>query len=261
MLQEERYEKILNLLSDRNHLTVDNVKESLGISPSTVRRDFRTLVERNLVKRSRGGISQLTSGKEDGNMPFELRQITHADEKQLLAKQAVSLLQPNDTLFIDGGTTTLQMIRYLPHFPLTVVSNSLPHVSAMIENRSKNPQLEIYTAGGYVYVPWHVNLGPQTRYCLSQYHAKYAFLSGRGIDEIGAYNHNELVVETERTMMANADKVVFIMDHSKIGQRSMSFLCTLNEIDILITSTNCINRSLLDKLNEAKVKVIIVDLA
>jgi DeoR/GlpR family transcriptional regulator of sugar metabolism len=260
VLQEERYEKILNLLSGKNHLTVENVKEFLGISPSTVRRDFRTLVERNLVKRSRGGISLLTCGKEDGNMPFELRQITHADEKQLLAKKAISLLEPNDTLFIDGGTTTLQMTRYLPNFPLTVVSNSLPHVSAMIEHRSRNSQLEIYTAGGYVYVPWHVNLGPQTRYCLSQYHAKYAFLSGRGMDEVGTYNHNEMVVETERTMMANADKVVFIMDHSKIGQRSMSFLCALDEIDILITSSNSINRGLLDKLHESKVKVVTVDI-
>ncbi len=258
MLQEERYEKILSLLTDKKHLTVDETQHSLRISSSTVRRDFRTLVERNLVKRSRGGISLLTVGREDGNLPFELRKVTHVKEKEKLAKTAVSLLRPHDTLFLDGGTTTLQMARFLPNCPLTVVTNSLPHVSVIIENHPGNSQLEIYTAGGIVYVPWNVNLGPQARYCISQYHAQYAFLSGRGIDGSGTYNHNELVVETERTMMANADKVVFIMDHSKIGTRAMNFLCGLDEIDILITSSLCKDHALLKKFEDAGIELIVV---
>lgn len=260
MLQEERYEKILSLLTDRKHLTVEQTQKTLRISPSTVRRDFRTLVERNLAKRSRGGISLITVGREDGNLPFELRKVTYVKEKERLARTAASLLRPHDTLFIDGGTTTLQMARCLPNYPLTVVTNSLPHVSVMIENHPGNSQLEIYTAGGIVYVPWHVNLGPQARYCISQYHAQYAFLSGRGIDESGTYNHNELVVETERTMMANADKVIFIMDHSKVGTRAMSFLCGLDEIDILITSTLCTDTSLLNKFRDAHIEVIQVEM-
>ena len=259
MLQEERYEIILALLTEKKHLTVEQTQEALQISPSTVRRDFRTLVERNLVKRSRGGISLLTIGREDGNLPFELRKVTHIKEKEKLVKAAAALLHQHDTFFIDGGTTTLQMARYLPNFPLTVVTNSLPLVSVLIENHPGNSQLEIYTAGGMVYVPWNVNLGPQARYCISQYHAQYAFISGRGIDESGTYNHNELVVETERTMIENADKVVFIMDHSKIGTRAMSFLCGLNEIDILITSSLCTNKSLLKKIQEAGVELIVVD--
>lgn len=260
MLQEERYEKILSLLTDKKHLTVEQTQKSLRISSSTVRRDFRTLVERNLVKRSRGGISLTSIGREDGNLPFELRKVTYVKEKEQLARAAASLLRPRDTLFIDGGTTTLQMARCLPNYPLTVVTNSLPHVSVMIENHPGNPQLEIYTAGGIVYVPWHVNLGPQARYCISQYHAQYAFLSCRGIDESGTYNHNELVVETERTMMANADKVVFIMDHSKVGTRAMSFLCGLDEIDILITSSLVQDKTLLKKFEDAKIELIVVDL-
>ncbi len=259
MLQEERYEKILSLLTEQKHLTIEHAIEMLEISPSTVRRDFRTLVDRNLVKRSRGGISLLITEGSDGNLPFELREITFVKEKELLGKQAAALLQSNDILFIDGGTTTLQMARCLPNIPLTIITNSLPHVSVLIQNHYDKSQREVYTAGGYVYAPWHVNLGPQARYCISQYHAKYAFLSGRGIDETGVYNHNELVVETERSMIANADQVVFIMDHSKIGARSMSFLCGLDEIDILITSSTRKNKKLFGEIEKAGIQVIFSD--
>ena len=260
MLQEERYEKILSLLQEKKHITVEQVQEAFDISLSTVRRDFRTLVERNMVRRSRGGISLFVTGRDDGNLPFELRRITYAKEKEKIAKMAISLLRPHDTIYIDGGTTTLQFARFLPNIPLTVITNSLPHVSVMIDAHSHNSNLEIYTAGGYVYVPWNVNLGPQARYCLSQYHAQYTFLSGRGIDEEGTYNHNEMVVEIERTMIDNSDKVVFMMDHSKIGKRAMSFLCDLKEIDILITSKNNENSAFLKKLQKDNVQVTEVDI-
>lgn len=259
MLQEERYETILSLLKEKKHLTVDEVRESLNISFSTVRRDFRALVDRNVVRRSRGGISLATLSKDDGNVPFELRRVSNVKEKEALAKAAVALLKPHDSCFIDGGTTTLQMAKFLPSFPLTVVTNSLPHVSLMIQNQTPNSQTEIYTAGGYVYVPWHVNLGPQARYCLSQYHAKFAFLSGRGIDETGVYNHNEMVVEIERAMMENSDHSVFMIDHTKLGKRSMSFLCKPDEIDTLITSNLFTDRPLLKKFQDAGIHVIVVN--
>ncbi|MBN2329487.1 MAG: DeoR/GlpR transcriptional regulator [Candidatus Omnitrophica bacterium] len=259
MLQEERYEKILSILSEKKHVTIEQIQKTLQISLSTVRRDFRTLVERDLAIRSRGGISCRTVNRENDYFPFELRRITHVKEKEKLAHAAASLLNPNDTFFIDGGTTTLHLVRCLPNYPLTAVTNSLPHVSAMIENHFRNAHLEIYSAGGMVYAPWKVNLGPQARYCLSQYHAQYAFLSCRGIDASGTYNHNELVVETERTMMANADKVVFIVDHSKIGTRAMSFLCDLDEIDILITSKRSADLEIIKTFQEHSMEIMFVN--
>jgi DeoR/GlpR family transcriptional regulator of sugar metabolism len=259
MLQEERYEKILNLLSERKHLTVEEVRDVLEISFSTVRRDFRTLVERKLVLRSRGGISLIGNTSDDGNTPFELRQVTCVNEKETLARHAVSMLKPHDTFFLDGGTTTLQMTKMLPNFPLTIVTNSMPHVSSIIQHQPSTTQYEIYTAGGYVYVPWHVNLGPQARYCLSQYHANMAFLSCKGIDELGTYNHNEMVVEIERTMIQNADNVVFLIDNSKLGKRSISFLCELNQINTLITTNIQNTTNLLTHCKQANVNVVSLD--
>jgi len=261
MLQEERYEKILLLLKEKRHITVELVHKAFPISASTVRRDFRELVERNLARRSRGGISLLTGVKENGkNIPFDLRRVTHTKEKEKLGAAAASLLQPYQTIFIDGGTTTLQLARFLPKIPLTIITNSIPHVMMMIEHHRDNPNLEIYTAGGYVYVSWNVNLGPQARYCLAQYHADYAFMSARGINKEGVYNHNEMVVEIERVMIDNADRVVFMMDHSKIGERSMSFICGNNDIDILITSKNDDKKSFLDFFRESGIEVMEVEI-
>jgi DeoR/GlpR family transcriptional regulator of sugar metabolism len=256
MLQEERYESILALLEQKKHLTIEQLLDEVPVSLSTIRRDVRALVERSMVKRSRGGISLLVQRKDNGNIPFELRQITNARGKEAIAKKAVTLIKSNDTIYLDGGTTTLQMARFLPKVPLTVITNSLPHVMLILEHHRDNPNLEIYTAGGYVYQPWNVNLGPQARYCLSQYHADLAFLSCRGVDDTGAYNHNEMVVEIERVMIKNSDHIVFLVDHTKLGERSMSFLCELSEINTIITDNLKIHKSLMAKCKENNIRVL-----
>ncbi|MBD3266919.1 DeoR family transcriptional regulator [bacterium] len=259
MLQEERYETILALLKEKKHIKIEDVQKRLAVSLSTIRRDFRALVERKLARRSHGGLSLFTSDRNDGNLPFELRKVTHAEEKDRIAIAAASLIEPHQTLYIDGGTTTLQLVKHLPKIPMTVVTNSLPHVMLLVESHRDNPDLEIYSAGGYVYATWNVNLGPQARYCLSQYHAHYAFLSCRGIDKHGVYNHNELIVEIERTMIENSDRTVLLMDHSKVGARSMSFLCAIEEVDTLITRNNPSQKTFFKTLKDKGVNVIQLD--
>lgn len=258
MVKEQRYNTILSELETREHLSVDEAIELLGVSRSTVCRYFNDLAERQVAVRSHGGIS-VVKNNNYRQLPYELRHSQNLHEKQLLAKEAVKLINDRDTIFLDGGTTTLQMASMLPAISTTVVTNSLHHASTIIEKQMSTVPIEVFIAGGYVYAPWHVNIGPQTQYCLQQYHANVAFMSAKGMDASGTYNHNEMIVESERTMIANADKVVFVADGSKIGEKSAFFLCDFKQIDILITSENQRNEKILEEIREQGVKVITVD--
>ncbi|MDP8243117.1 MAG: DeoR/GlpR family DNA-binding transcription regulator [Candidatus Hinthialibacter antarcticus] len=257
MMKQQRYDQILSHLNQKGYLTVDDAVELLQTSRSTVSRDFNDLAKNELVIRTHGGIG-LPKRSDFRNLPYALRQIKNMDEKEAIARAAVALLHERDTLFLDGGTTTLQVASFLPARGLTVVTNSLHHASQIIENQKPDAPVEVFIAGGLVYAPWHVNIGPQTRYCLEQYHATWAFFSAKGIDKDGVYNHNELIVESERTMISNADKVVLLADHTKFSERSVFFLCELKEIDILITDEHPKSKALLKDIAKLGVEVITV---
>lgn len=255
MLKEQKYKLILELLESQEHLTVDDVVELIQASRSTVCRYFSDLSHKGLVIRSHGGIS-LLKRSDLRSLPYELRHSQNNQEKKMLAREAVTLLRERDTVFLDGGTTTHHIASNMPSISLTVVTNALPHASTLIENQSREVPIEVFITGGYVFAPWHVNIGPQTQYCLSQYHANWAFISAKGIDETGIYNHNEMIVESERTMIANADKVVLLADHTKFGERSIFFVSAFENIDYLITIECPENKKLLNNIKEQGVEII-----
>lgn len=255
MLQLQRHEQILNFLSQNEFITIDNAAELCDASAPTIRRDFNLLAKMELAIRFRGG---LRSTKQSPNqmMPFALRQLRQSSEKQALAYEAVKLLEPGNVILIDGGTTTFHLGLCLPNIEIRVITNSL-RLAAMLEERNEeHSKLEISLTGGLLYKKSGILLGPNTEAGISQYHADFAFLSVGGLDESGIYNTNELVTETERVMIRNADKVIILADYSKIGKKSMCHVCSISDIDILITNDWPANNDMLSKLQESDVKII-----
>ena len=258
MIQEQRHDQILGYLADHEFLSVEDAIHLTRTSPATVRRDFRVLAERELVQRTRGGIRR-SRNAANGMTPFALREIRNAREKAALARRAATLLSPGDVLIVDGGTTTFHLAGYLPSFPLRLVTNSLRLAAVLGEKRTGESSVEVFLTGGYLYPQSSLLIGPQARASLSQYHAHWAFLSAGGINEEGIYNTNELVVETERTMMENVNQVVILADHSKIGTRAMCYLCGIEKVDMLITDTWPENEPILERFRESGLEVITVD--
>src|SRR5205807_9600313 len=85
-----------------------------------------------------------------------------------------------------------------------------------------------------IYPRTGVALGPLTDHMLPDVHVHQAIMSVGGITPKGLFNSNLLLVETERQMMACADEVVVVADHTKIGRQALAFLCELSVIDTLI---------------------------
>ena len=238
MLQEERYQKIQTILTESGSLSIKKIQDLFGISTATARRDIIELEQRGLVLRTHGGISHKKKRSDRDIPPLDIRKAHCAIEKEAIARKAASMIEPSDVMILDGGTTTLHLAKCLPRIPISIITNSSIHAQTIFEHQEGNPNIEVVLTGGIFFGSWSLTYGPTALACLSEYHANWLFLSGQGINENGLFNPNSLVVEGEKAMVKNADKIVVLADHSKIGAKSMSRVCSLEDIDYLITTPN-----------------------
>lgn len=233
MLAAERHDHLVNLLRDKEFLGIDAACAAVGASPATIRRDFGELVAQGRVERLRGGV---TRPRRDAlaMVPFAARAMQCAAEKSAIARVAASLLAPGDAVFVDGGTSTLHLASHLGAVPARVITNSLRLAAAIGATTYANP-IEVHCTGGYLLARGGLMIGPQARAGIAVYHARWAFLSVGGVGPDGVFNTDELVQDVEREMIAHADRVVVLADHSKIGARSLCRVCDLGRVHELIT--------------------------
>jgi DeoR/GlpR family transcriptional regulator of sugar metabolism len=229
-----RSQKILALLRERQELTVEEACEVFGISPATVRRDFVTLAQTGQVEKTWGGLRNLDPQAQP-MLPSGLREGILSAEKQRIAERAVSLCHDGNIIFVDGGTTTLQMARWLARRPLRIVTNSLLVAHEIDRLRSVPRGAEVFLTGGYLYPGSGLLVGPETVASLQRYRAATAFLSVGGVSTEGFSNNHHLVVEVERTMIARAGQVVLLADHSKFGRHELVPECSWDDMTFLVT--------------------------
>ena len=253
MNKSERHEQILHLAGERGMLYLQRAAQATGASLPTIRRDFVELAEAGSVERIRGGIR--VSRREE-NMPFNLREVQHSNEKSAIARQAARNLRGGEVLFIDGGTTTYHMCYHLPRVPLRIVTNSLRLSAYLDDPAHRHPDWEVYLTGGRIQHGSSILTGPGTVHSLNFYHADWSFLSVGGIAVDGLYNTSESIVETERKMIEKSDRCVILADQSKMGKRTMCRVCGIKRIDQLIT-TSPEGRSLIEEdMREAGLSIV-----
>lgn len=231
----ERRRKILEMLRDEPFLSVDQAQKVLDSSPATVRRDFADLSQQGLVVRGHGGIHRIDNAPIMGVLPFARRRVDHPEGKNRIAQAAADLLEDGQIAIIDGGTTTLNLAKFLsPH--VRVITNSLPLALALNEpGNGRTIVPEVNMTGGYVYPRSEVLLGPQTVKSLLEYNADWTFISANGIMPDGIFNSNNLVVDTQMMMIQRAQRVAILVDQSKLLRPAMVKVCELTEVDYIIT--------------------------
>src|SRR5699024_2476479 len=122
VLPEERLERIRTLLGTFQHLSTKHIAADHGVSRETVRRDVLKLEELGYLKRVFGGVSSLEVKEE---APIETRTQVNQKEKQKIARAAVNLVTPGQTVFIDAGSTVTAFADELAKLAgLTIITNS-----------------------------------------------------------------------------------------------------------------------------------------
>ncbi len=227
MITDERRDKILRIAEESGFVSLQRLVAEVGASESTVRRDLEFLDAQGHLHRTRGGAAY--SG--DSLADFDVRQNKASLEKRMIAQRTAELILPGETVLLDGGTTTLEVARHLHGKPLQVVTNSLP-IASLLMNVN---EVELIFIGGYVYPKTGVALGDQAVAALKNINVSRLVMSAGGVTADGLFNSNALLVETERQMIAAAERVTLVADSGKFGQRALSHLCPLESVHEIVT--------------------------
>jgi DeoR/GlpR family transcriptional regulator of sugar metabolism len=234
MLIPERQSRLKELLAQRGMANLDSLAAELAVSSSTVRRDVETLEQLGLVQRTHGGVVWIGDKQPDSRpYAFTQRMGYQVDPKRRIAKAAATLVQPGETILIDGGTTTYYLAQELVGRSLQLVTNSLPIADLFLNDDN----CELVLTGGLMYPRYGVLLGPMVESTLATVHVKTLFMSVAGVHQGEMYNQNVLLVQAERKMMAQAQQTVLLIDSGKFGQKALSKLGSISEVDVVVTDT------------------------
>jgi DeoR family L-fucose operon activator len=139
---------------------------------------------------------------------------------------------PNETIFLDASSTVLTLTEFLPDLPLTILTNALGVFNAL----SDRPNLDLICTGGIFDSKSRSFIGLSAEQSLQRYNIHRMFFSGNGIHlERGVSESNSLQAAFKERVIANAENVVLLADHSKLGQKSAFFFSEVADITCLIT--------------------------
>lgn len=257
MHKSDRQRAILAYLEENPVLTVEAAMDIYDASPATIRRDFAQLITKGVVMRGPNEIRRLDVDV-GVDKPIALREITFRAEKDAIAKQAAKLLKNEDVVFIDGGTTTQTMAKYLPSLNLKIVTTCIRIAERLLDKSRHHPELEIFMPGGILSAQSYVLYGPQTAKHIESYRANWAFIGVDGIDEANLYSVNELIASGQTAMIENSERIVLLADHSKFGHRSMVRTVRLDKRFLIITNEHEENREMVERIRLTGAEVIVV---
>ncbi len=229
MQAEERQKRIEDHLSKVEFASLSELSELVDTSESTVRRDLGVLEGKGTARRTHGG-ARLVNPKSD-EFTFSARDTHQLDEKEAIGKACAELIQPNQTVIIDAGTTCYHVARYLEAKTPQIFTNSLP-VANLFGAANK---LEVVVSGGVIYPRLGVLVGPLAVEAFGKIRADVAIMSCGGVTLEGIMNSHGLLIEIQRAMIHAARKVIFCIDSSKFGRQSISKLCELDAADVVVT--------------------------
>lgn len=251
--QEKRQKRIIELVQRDGHFRVSQLSEALNVSDITIRRDLISLEKRNLIERTFGGaLSSLKRNKED---IYHNRNRLEIETKDSIAREAAKLVEEGDTVFVNAGSTTIHIFRYINKDNVKIVTTNAGCIGQI-----KNPSIELIVAGGLYRIQSHSFVGGFTSDILNQVNANKAIL---GVDALSSFygmtaptcqaaENTRLMIERTR------GEIIVITDHRKIGLVSDFVTAPLECIDTLISDEQ-LDNEFIQEAEGLGIRVILAD--
>ncbi len=250
MLAIDRQRRILELLHGSGSLRTIETAVELGVTDETVRKDFEILEKRGELIRTHGGASRPQRVREE--LPFTERQAVRREEKQAIARLAASRIQANETIFLDASSTVLTLTEFLPELPLTILTNALGVFDALAER----PNIDLICTGGLFDSRSRSFIGLTAEKALQRYNIHRMFFSGSGLHlERGVSESNARQAAFKERVVGNSQDVVFLADHTKLGQKASFFFAQVSELTCVVTDKSA-DPEFIGQLHQRGVEVL-----
>lgn len=217
MLTQERRDQIVAIINERNAVTVQELMDEFDASAATIRRDLAALHDDKKILKVFGGATSISTGDVTTYEPSVTAKATlNIEEKDLISKYAASLINDNDFVYIDSGTTTLEMIKYIDNTKAKYITNGIVHAKKLLE-RGLNTMI----IGGRCKAQTEAIIGPDCIESIRKYHFTKAFMGTNGISLHAGYTTPDVdEAQVKEEAVKHAYVSYILADHTKFGQVS-----------------------------------------
>lgn len=231
MLTEERYQIILNEINKKSLVYVSDLVRDLDTSESTIRRDLNFLHKEGKLKKVHGGATALDKLIHTKDELISTRESLNIDEKLEIAKYAASLIEENDLVYIDSGTTTDLMIEFINKKEAVYVTNGINQAKKL-----GRKGLKTYILGGELKGSTEAMVGGEAVNTLKKYNFNKGFFGTNGISKESGYTTpdiNEALVK--QAALKRTSEAYIVADNSKFDEISCVTFGELEEAVIITT--------------------------
>lgn len=254
LLTEERRRAVVELLEKQGRVTVDELTRLFGVSAVTARGDLDVLSNNGALVRSHGGAVRPLNPVQD--YPLEVKKSMFHAEKIRIARAATQLIQNQQTVILDSGTTCAELaanLRRTKPMSLTVITHAL---NIAVEF-ARAPNISLIMIGGILRHVSSSFVGPQAEQMVRDLHADHFFLAVDGLDiNVGFTTPDILEAQLNTLMMKAAREVTVVADASKFGRRSLSVIGDMQSVKRIITDDR-VSAETVEKLRQMGVDVVI----
>jgi DeoR/GlpR family transcriptional regulator of sugar metabolism len=219
----------MEALLERKEVSVADLSERLGVTGKTIREDLAKLEERKLLVRVHGG-AMLAQSDQLGILRSNVSDGMYAAEKAEIAGIVQRLIEPNDIIALDGGSTTLEIARRIDNIPLTVVTNDLYIISEL----TRKDQIRLVVPGGYRVR--NMLTGAEGIDYVKTLNIHKAFLSATGVHlQDGLSIYTSEYIEFKQALLRASREAYAVADHRKFGRTALRTFAPLAELKAIVT--------------------------
>ena len=253
---EVRQQRTHEYLTERGFVRVRELSDRFGVSTVTARNDLDALEQRRLVQRVHGGAMPVNRSR--GEQSFEVVATQRTDEKTRIAQAAAELVSTGESILVDVGTTAAafaaQLVARRDLGELNVITNG---ISIALALEAAHPRFSIVVTGGTLRPKQHSLVDPLAGSFLKTLSVDTVFLGCNGIHPgAGITNVNLPEANVKRAMIEASQRCVVMADSSKIGVRTLASVCTIDDVDVVVTDSD-VRDADVDWLKDRGVDVIV----
>lgn len=230
---QERQEKILQLINEKKNIKTSDLISRFNVSNETIRRDLDYLESQGCLKKVYGGA--ILTKKLSWEPPIKERTLIKHKEKDAIAAECEKLINDDDFIFIDSGTTPLEAVKKLKNKKnLTIFTVSLPVANFV----SSELDAACIVLGGTIRKKDKCLNGPLTEMMLENLHFEKAILSAGGIDNtmgLSDFDLNDSKVKSK--VIDCVDEVIVVTDSSKFGVKALAQVGSLDKLSVIVTDS------------------------
>jgi len=240
VLKIQRQAKILQLIHERAFIQNEDLAKVFGVTQATIRRDLKSLHQQNLIRLDHGGAYDVALMEGSSEPLYETKAYINLERKRLIGQAAAEMVNDQETIFLDSGTTNAQIAKSLRKTHLKNVTVVTPDIMVAKELCSEE-QFHVVVLGGLMRRFYYSLYGPFTLAILKNIQANKVFL---GIDaasmDAGISNLVLDEVPIKQSMITNSQQVIVVSDSSKFDCFAPYHVCSWDSVDNVI-SDDCLD--------------------